>query len=48
MGHTYYILGRKRMRTYGIAWSDLLFSKRIMAAGNELVVKEVKSRNGEN
>lgn len=35
------------MRTYGMAWSNLQFSKLIMAAGNESVVKEVKSRNGE-
>lgn len=31
----------------GMPWSSLQFLKLIMAAGNELVVKEVKSRNGE-
>lgn len=47
MGNTGYILGGKRMRTYGMAWFNLQLSELIMSAGNELVVKEVKSRNGE-
>jgi hypothetical protein len=47
VGNTGYILGGKRMRTYGMAWFNLQLSELIMSAGNELVVKEVKSRNGE-
>lgn len=37
--NTDYILGSKKMRIYGMASSNLQFSKLIMAAGNELVVK---------